>query len=49
MDKVLKLTQDPNCVLDHDGCNISSESAVESGFTLSNGFLEMRADHSIKR
>jgi trehalose/maltose hydrolase-like predicted phosphorylase len=49
MYEVLEPTQDPGWILRHDGYNVLAESAVESRFALSNGFLGMRAARSISR
>ena len=49
MFKVLAPTQDPGWVLHHEGYSVLSESAVESRFALSNGFLGARAARSVSR
>src|SRR5215467_15431466 len=49
MHEALTPTQDAGWVLRHDGYNILSESAVESRFALSNGFLGMRASRAVTR
>ena len=49
MHDAMQPTDDPGWVLSHDGYNVLSESAVESRFALSNGFLGMRASRSITR
>ena len=45
----LEPTQDPRWVLNHEGYNVLSESAVEFGFALGNGFLGTRAARSVSR
>src|SRR4029450_5133495 len=47
--KALEPTQEPACVLSHDGYNVLTESAVESRFAFGNGFLGMRAARSVSR
>lgn len=49
MHDVLQPTRDPRWLLRHEGYNVLSESAVESRFALSNGFLGMRASRAISR
>jgi trehalose/maltose hydrolase-like predicted phosphorylase len=49
MHDVLQPTRDPGWVLRHEGYSVLSESAVESRFALSNGFLGMRASRAISR
>jgi len=49
MHAALEPTQEPGWVLNHEGYNILSESAVESRFALGNGFLGMRAARSVSR
>jgi trehalose/maltose hydrolase-like predicted phosphorylase len=49
MMQALEPTQDPSWVLTHDGYNVLTESAVESRFAFSNGFLGMRAARAIMR
>jgi trehalose/maltose hydrolase-like predicted phosphorylase len=49
MHDVLQPTRDPRWVLRHEGYSVLSESAVESRFALSNGFLGMRASRAISR
>src|SRR5215471_4323017 len=49
MHDVLQPTRDPRWCLRHEGYNVWSESAVESRFALSNGFLGMRASRAISR
>jgi hypothetical protein len=47
--KALEPTQDPSCVLNHEGYNVLTESAVESRFAFGNGFLGMCAARSVSR
>jgi trehalose/maltose hydrolase-like predicted phosphorylase len=49
MHEALQATRDPRWVLRHDGYNVLSESAVESRFAVSNGFMGMRAARAISR
>ena len=49
MHDVMQPTAEPGWVLTHEGYSVLSESAVESRFALSNGFLGMRAARSITR
>ena len=49
MHKALEPTQDSGWVLSHEGYNLLTESAVESRFAFSNGFLGMRAARSVSR
>ena len=49
MIQALEPTQNPGWVLTHEGYNVVTETAVESRFALSNGFLGMRAARSISR
>lgn len=49
MHEVIEPTRDPRWTLGHDGYSILSESAVESRFALSNGFLGTRAARSVSR
>src|SRR5690348_7544195 len=49
MHEALALTQDPNWVLSHEGYHIQTESAVESRFAVSNGFLGVRAARAVSR
>jgi hypothetical protein len=49
MHDVLVPTADPDWVLGHEGYSVLTESAVESRFALSNGFLAMRAARSVSR
>jgi len=45
----LEPTPDPGWVLSHGGYNILTETALESRFAFSNGFMGMRAARSISR
>src|SRR5215813_1735585 len=47
--EALQPTPDPDWVLSHEGYNVLTESAVESRFAFGNGFLGMRAAHSVSR
>jgi trehalose/maltose hydrolase-like predicted phosphorylase len=49
MHDAMQPTSEPDWVLTHDGYSVLSESAVESRFALSNGFLGIRASRSITR
>ena len=49
MHEALRPTRDPGWVLNHEGYNVLTESAVESRFALGNGFLGMRAARSVSR
>ena len=49
MQKALEPTQDSGWFLRYDGYNVLEESALESRFALSNGFLGMRAARSVSR
>jgi trehalose/maltose hydrolase-like predicted phosphorylase len=49
MHEALALTQDPNWVLSHEGYHVQTESAVESRFAVSNGFLGVRAARAVSR
>jgi trehalose/maltose hydrolase-like predicted phosphorylase len=49
MQEALRPTGERSWVLTHDGYNPLTESAVESRFALSNGFLGMRAARSLGR
>ncbi len=49
MRDLMRPTSDPGWVLRHEGYNILSESAVESRFALSNGFLGVRASRTVTR
>lgn len=49
MREALKPTAEPGWVLSHEGFNILTESALESRFAFSNGFLGMRAARSVSR
>jgi trehalose/maltose hydrolase-like predicted phosphorylase len=46
---LLEPTQNPGWVLNHDGYNVLTESALESRFAFGNGFLGMRAARSVSR
>jgi trehalose/maltose hydrolase-like predicted phosphorylase len=45
----LRQTRDPGWVLTHEGYDVLTESAVESRFAFSNGFLGMRAARALGR
>jgi trehalose/maltose hydrolase-like predicted phosphorylase len=47
--RALEPTQSPGWVLSHEGYNVLTESAVESRFALSNGFIGMRASRPVSR
>lgn len=49
MSEALEPTAEPGWVFTHNGYNILTESAVESRFACSNGFLGMRAARSMSR
>ena len=49
MDEALRPTPDITWVLEHDGYNVLTESALESRFALSNGFLGVRASRAVSR
>jgi trehalose/maltose hydrolase-like predicted phosphorylase len=49
MHEVLRPIADPTWVLEHEGYNVLTESALESRFALSNGFLGMRASRPVSR
>jgi len=49
MHEVLEPTQDPGWVLNHEGYDLLSESALESRFAFGNGFLGVRAARSVSR
>jgi trehalose/maltose hydrolase-like predicted phosphorylase len=49
MDKALEPTPDAAWVLQHHGYSVLTESAIESRFALSNGFIGMRAARAISR
>jgi trehalose/maltose hydrolase-like predicted phosphorylase/beta-phosphoglucomutase-like phosphatase (HAD superfamily) len=49
MHELLQPTPDSRWTLRHEGYSVLSESAVESRFALSNGFLGMRAARAISR
>jgi len=49
MHDALEPTRQPDWVLNHEGYNVLTESAVESRFAFGNGFLGMRAARSISR
>src|SRR5262250_25120 len=49
MHEALEPTQDPGWLLSHEGYNVLTESAVESGLAFGNGFLGMRAARSVSR
>src|SRR5262249_32762292 len=49
MHEALEPTQDPGWLLSHQGYNVLTESAVESGLALGNGFLGIRAARSVSR
>jgi hypothetical protein len=47
--EALEPTPEPGWVLSHEGYNVLTESAVESRFAFSNGFLSMRAARPVSR
>src|SRR6476661_3357928 len=47
--EALNGTEYPSWTLSHDGYDILTESAFESSFAFSNGFLGMRAARSVSR
>jgi trehalose/maltose hydrolase-like predicted phosphorylase len=49
MDEALRPTPDVAWVLEHEGYNVLTESALESRFALSNGFLGVRASRAVSR
>ena len=49
MQPTMLATREPGWVLSHEGYSVLSESAVESRFALSNGFLGMRAARAVTR
>jgi trehalose/maltose hydrolase-like predicted phosphorylase len=49
MSDVLAPTRDAEWVLNHEGYNVLTENEVESRFAFGNGFLGMRAAHSVAR
>jgi trehalose/maltose hydrolase-like predicted phosphorylase len=49
MHEALQTTRDPLWTLRHAGYSVATETAVESRFALSNGFLGMRAARAISR
>src|SRR4029453_12057474 len=49
MMQALQPTQDPGWVLTHEGYDVLTENAVESRFSLGNGFLGMRASRPVSR
>ena len=49
MHEALEPTRDAGWVLYHHGYSVLTESAVESRFALSNGFLGMRASRAVSR
>ncbi|HET7882855.1 MAG TPA: hypothetical protein VFL55_18370, partial [Acetobacteraceae bacterium] len=49
MHEVIRPTSDPAWVLDHQGYNVLTETAVEARFAIGNGFLGMRASRPISR
>ena len=49
MHDALQPTQEPGWVLNHEGYNVLTESALESRFALANGFLGVRASRAASR
>ncbi len=49
MDNAMRPTDDPNWILTHEGYSVLTESALESRFALSNGFLGARGSCSVTR
>ena len=47
--EALEPTPEPVWLPSHEGCYVLTESAVEPRFAFGNGFLGMRAAHSISR